>query len=75
MIPATPTPLGPGTALLSIPQSYSLWGGVSSGVQAWHLMGQTGEMLQLLALVVLVAAAAYVLVRSLRQMTRKDSEE
>lgn len=75
MLPVTPTPFPPGTAHFEIPQTYSLWGSTDMVIQFWNWTGDTGAIVQLLALIMLVIAGVLIVYRFIQQFIRKDAEE
>lgn len=75
MWPATPTPFPPGEAKFELPTEYSLWGGAEFGIQVWNWTGDMGQIIQLIILIVLIAAAGFIIWRGFTQMTERDSSK
>jgi L-asparagine transporter-like permease len=75
MIPPTPTYLPPGVPHFTLPTEFSLWGGASTAVQVWNWSGQWQAIIQVLAIVMLVIAGMYIVIKFINQMSRRDSEE
>ena len=72
----TPTPLPPpGTPIVSIPSSYSLWASTDYAIQSWHLLGAPGTVIQAIILIVLIVAGLYIFMRFLRDFVERDTKE
>jgi len=72
----TPTPLPPpGTPVVSIPQSYSLWASTDYAVQSWHLLGTPGTIIQAIILITLIIVGLFILTRFLRDFVQRDANE
>jgi TRAP-type C4-dicarboxylate transport system permease small subunit len=74
MLPPTPTPLPPGTAMITIPEAYTLWGSTDWAVQSWNLLGDGRIAIQAIFLVGLVIIGMFILQRFARDFTQKDSQ-
>jgi hypothetical protein len=74
-LPPTPTPLPPGTAVFTLPNAFSLWGGAQQAVQVWNMAGPWQPVIQGIAIIGLVITGMFVVYRFIRQMTSKDTEE
>lgn len=74
MIKPTPTPLPPATPHFTIPSSYSLWASTDYAVQSWNLFGDGRAAIQIVILITLILAGAFLLTKFLKNMTRRDSE-
>jgi flagellar biogenesis protein FliO len=58
----------------TLPAEFSLWGGASTAVQVWNWIDQGQTVVQVLAIIMLVIAGMYIVLRFINQMSRKDSE-
>lgn len=74
MIPMTPTPLPPGEAVVSLTDSYSLWGGVDTAIQVWNMAGPWAGIIQLMIIVGIVIVGVAVVLKAFRQTTERDSQ-
>lgn len=74
-MPFTPTALPPGVSHFNLPNSYSLWGSTDIAIQTWNWLGDAQFVIQSLAIIMLVIAGVYILIKAIQLMTRKDSEE
>ena len=65
----------PGSAIVSLPNGFSLWGGMTTAMQAWYWLGDWQNLVQLFLLILAVMACAFILYKGLNKMTRRDAEE
>ncbi len=76
MLPPTPTPLGPGTPYVVVPEGvYSLWAGTDAAIHTWIQLGAFGQVIQLLALVLAAIAGVMIVYKFVGQFIRRDAEE
>lgn len=75
--PATPTPAPIGTPYFSaVPDEWGLWGATAPSIQIWHAYkNELGLYVQVIVLLILIMIGIYVVVRFIRDFTRRDSNQ
>lgn len=73
-IPPTPTPMPPGIPRFSMGDDFSLWAGTDGAIQWWNWLGTGGQIVQLLILLVLIAAGIFLTIRFFGLFARRDAE-
>ena len=75
MIPPTPTPLPPGAAHFTLPESYSIWASTNWAIQTWNLLSYGQYIIQALILIAIVIAGIAVFRRFMAEFMQKDTQE
>lgn len=73
--PPTPTALPPATPYFDAFRGFTIWHVTDVPIQSWNMLGDGRYAIQLIIVIALVVAGAFILSRFLKQMTRRDSEK
>jgi hypothetical protein len=60
---------------VDLSQQVSIWAGSATAIQWWRMVGDAGQVFQLIILVVLVYLAISIVYRFIQKFTRRDAEE
>lgn len=60
---------------LSLEGTVSLWNSADEAINFWHMIGDAGQVLQLLLLIVLVVAGMRIVYSFIQKFIRRDAEE
>jgi len=74
-LPPTPTLLPPGTPFFSIPTNYGLWASAPYAIQSWNELGSARTIVQVVLLIAILIAVAYILMRFGRDFTNSGGSE
>jgi hypothetical protein len=76
MIPPTPTLIPtPASLPMQVPDQINLWYSTDAAIQYWRFLGGFGTLMQILALIAILIMAGAILLKWMREMSGKDSQE